>query len=370
MLFDEVTSLRQLVSLWPEGLMFLIGLGLLYLSITRNYEPLLLFPIGTGIILANVPFGGLGDEGGLLWTLKTIGLDTQIFPVLMFLGLGALTDFSPLIQRPYLALLGAAAQVGIFITLLGASAMGFTLQEAAAVAMIGGADGPTAIFVSTRLAPEDLWAPVAVSAFSYMALVPLIQPPIMRLLTTEKERMVKMEYEEEPVRPLLLYLFPLVVVIITTVLAPRATPIIGMFMFGNLLRISGRVERLAQAAQNELANVVTIFLGLAVGGMMTAERFLDLRTLLVFALGLVAFMLATAGGVLFGKIMYLVSGGRINPLLGAAGVSAVPESARVVHAVAQEANPSNYLVMHAMGPNVAGVLGSAIAGGVLLSSLS
>ena len=272
----------------------------------------------------------------------------------MFLGLGALTDFSPLIQRPYLALLGAAAQVGIFGTLFGAILLGFTLQEAAAVAMIGGADGPTAIFVSTRLAPEDLWGPIAVSAFSYMALVPMIQPPIMKLLTTAKERSVMMDYDEQPVRPILLYSFPLLVVLLTSVLAPRAIPIIGMFMFGNLLRISGRVERLAGAAQNELANVVTIFLGLSVGGTMTGERFLDVRTLSVFGLGLVAFSLATASGVLLGKVMYLVSRGRINPLLGAAGVSAVPESARVVHTVAQEANPANYLVMHAMGPNVAG----------------
>ena len=349
--------------------MVLLGLGLIYLSINRGYEPLLLLPIGTGIILANIPFAGLGDEGGLLWLLKEIGLDNQVFPVLMFLGLGALTDFSPLIQRPYLALLGAAAQVGIFGTLFGAVLLGFTLQEAAAVAMIGGADGPTAIFVSTRLAPEDLWGPIAVSAFSYMALVPMIQPPIMKLLTTAKERSVMMDYDEQPVRPILLYSFPLLVVLLTSVLAPRAIPIIGMFMFGNLLRISGRVERLAGAAQNELANVVTIFLGLSVGGTMTGERFLDVRTLSVFGLGLVAFSLATASGVLLGKVMYLVSRGRINPLLGAAGVSAVPESARVVHTVAQEANPANYLVMHAMGPNVAGVLGSAIAAGVLLSSL-
>ena len=369
MIVAELDSLQELADLWGEGVMVLLGLAMIYLAIGRRYEPLLLLPIGAGIIMVNIPFAGLGDEGGLLFQLKKIGLDTQLFPLLMFLGLGAITDFSPLIQRPYMALLGAAAQLGIFGALLGAVLLGFTLEEAGAVAIIGGADGPTAIFVSTRLAPPELWGPIAVSAYSYMALVPLIQPPIMRLLTTQKERRVRMEYQETPVPRLLLLLFPLAVVLVTTVMAPKAIPLIGMLMFGSLLRTSGVVERLANSAQNEIINIITILLGLSVGGTMAAERFLDPRTISVFVLGLGAFCVATAGGILFGKVMHIFSRGRINPLLGAAGVSAVPMAARVVHRMGLEADPDNYLVMHAMGPNAAGVLGSAVAAGVLLNFL-
>ena len=357
----------EVAALWKNGVMILIALGFIFLAIHKGFEPLLLIPIGVGIMLANVPFGGLGEGDGLLVLLKRAGLSTELFPLLMFLGLGALTDFTPLIQRPAMALLGAAAQIGIFGTLLGAIALGFTLQNAGAIGIIGGADGPTAIFVSIRLADEALLGPIAISAYSYMAMVPIIQPPIMRALTTKAERMVEMPYEPRPVPKLVKLLFPLTVLLLAILFAPGSIPLIGMFMFGNLLRESGVVERLSSTAQNELINLVTILLGLTVGGTMVADAFLDVDTLKIFGLGLVAFSLATAGGVIFGKMMYLASGRKVNPLLGAAGVSAVPMSARVVHRVALEANPNNYLVMHAMGPNVAGVLGSAIAAGVILN---
>ena len=357
----------EVAALWKNGVMILIALGFIFLAIHKGFEPLLLIPIGVGIMLANVPFGGLGEGDGLLVLLKRAGLSTELFPLLMFLGLGALTDFTPLIQRPAMALLGAAAQIGIFGTLLGAIALGFTLQNAGAIGIIGGADGPTAIFVSIRLADEALLGPIAISAYSYMAMVPIIQPPIMRALTSKAERMVEMPYEPRPVPKLVKLLFPLTVLLLAILFAPGSIPLIGMFMFGNLLRESGVVERLSSTAQNELINLVTILLGLTVGGTMVADAFLDVDTLKIFGLGLVAFSLATAGGVFFGKVMYLASGRKVNPLLGAAGVSAVPMSARVVHRVALEANPNNYLVMHAMGPNVAGVLGSAIAAGVILN---
>ncbi len=359
----------ELASFWDSGVMILIAIGFIYLAIQKGFEPLLLIPIGVGIMMANIPFSGMADEDGLLVLLKSFGLNTGLFPLLMFLGLGALTDFSALIQRPSMALLGAAAQVGIFGTLIGAIALGFSLENAGAIGIIGGADGPTAIFVSTRLADEALLGPIAISAYSYMAMVPLIQPPIMRFLTTQKERSVEMTYDPKPVPKLVRILFPLLIVILAALVAPKSIPLIGMFMFGNLLRESGVVDRLASTAQNELINLTTILLGLTVGGTMVADKFLDPDTLKIFALGLAAFTIATASGVIFGKIMYLTSGGKINPLLGAAGVSAVPMSARVVHKVALEANPNNYLIMHAMGPNVAGVLGSAIAAGVILSMI-
>jgi len=359
----------ELASLWDSGVMFLIAMGFIYLAIRKGFEPLLLIPIGVGMMLANIPFSGLAEEGGLLVLLKEFGLDTGLFPLLMFLGLGALTDFTALIQRPSMALLGAAAQVGIFGTLLGAIALGFSLENAGAIGIIGGADGPTAIFVSIRLADESLLGPIAISAYSYMAMVPLIQPPIMRFLTTKRERSVVMTYDPKPVPKLVRLLFPLVILMVAALVAPKSIPLIGMFMFGNLLRESGVVERLANTAQNELINITTILLGLTVGGTMVADKFLNPDTLKIFGLGLVAFTVATASGVLFGKIMYLASGKKINPLLGAAGVSAVPMSARVVHKVALEANPNNYLIMHAMGPNVAGVLGSAIAAGVIISMI-
>ena len=359
----------ELATFWDSGVRILIAIGFIYLAIQKGFEPLLLIPIGVGIMLANIPFSGMTDDDGLLVLLKGFGLNTGLFPLLMFLGLGALTDFTALIQRPSMALLGAAAQVGIFGTLIGAIALGFSLENAGAIGIIGGADGPTAIFVSTRLADESLLGPIAISAYSYMAMVPLIQPPIMRFLTTHKERSVEMTYEPKPVPKLVRLLFPLLIVILAALVAPKSIPLIGMFMFGNLLRESGVVDRLASTAQNELINLTTILLGLTVGGTMIADKFLDPDTLKIFGLGLVAFTIATASGVLFGKIMYLASGRKINPLLGAAGVSAVPMSARVVHKVALESNPNNYLIMHAMGPNVAGVLGSAIAAGVILSMI-
>ncbi len=354
---------------WGNVVMMLISGGLYYLAIARRYEPLLLLPIGTGILLANMPLTGLVDQDGLLGILKRVGLDNELFPLLMFLGLGALTDFTPLFQRPVTMLLGAAAQLGIFGALMMALFLGFDLKEAGAIGIIGSADGPTTIFVATQLASDKLLGPIAVAAFSYMAMVPIIQPPIMRLLTTKKERSIVMPYSDKPVSKKVKVLFPIIIMILSSLIAPKSAPLIGMLMFGNLLRESGVVDRLAHAAQNELINVVTIFLGLSVGSTMTAERFLDLETIGIFILGLIAFSVSTAAGVIFGKIMSFFSGGTINPLIGAAGVSAVPMAARVVHRVGQEENPDNYLIMHAMAPNVAGVLGSAIAAGVVLGLL-
>ena len=288
----------------------------------------------------------------------------------MFLGVGALTDFSALIQRPTTALLGAAAQVGIFGTLIAAVMLpSFSLQEAGAISIIGGADGPTAIYIANSLAGDNLLGPIAVSAYSYMALVPIIQPPIMRFLTTKKERETVMSYTDQQVPQIVRIIFPFMIILLTAMVAPKAAPLLGMLAFGNLLRESGVVERLSQAAQNEIINITTILLGITVGGTMTADSFLNLETISIFVLGLLAFTIATSSGVLFGKIMYYVTRGKINPLIGAAGVSAVPMAARVVHRVGQETNPNNFLLMHAMGPNVAGVLGSAIAAGVLLQYL-
>ena len=354
---------------WKQVVMMGVSGVMVYLAIARRYEPLLLIPISIGILLANLPGTGLLEEGGLLDLLKRAGLDNELFPLLMFLGLGALTDFTPLIQRPITVLLGAAAQLGIFGALIMALVVGFELEIAGAIGIIGSADGPTTIFVSTQLAPEYLWGPIAVAAYSYMALVPVIQPPIMRLLTTKKERIIRMPYQEAPVSRQVKVLFPILTIVLTSLIAPKAAPLIGMLMFGNLLRESGVVDRLAGAAQNELINVVTIFLGLTVGSTMTGERFIDPDTLKIFGLGLLAFGVATAAGVLFGKAMSFATRGTVNPLIGAAGVSAVPMAARVVHRVGQEEDPENYLIMHAIGPNVAGVLGSAIAAGVVLNFL-
>jgi oxaloacetate decarboxylase beta subunit len=360
----------EFASYWGNGVMFIIAGIFMYLAIAKNFEPLLLIPIGIGMMFANIPFSGVTDDDGFLITLKKFGLKTELFPLIMFLGIGALTDFSALIQRPITALLGAAAQIGIFGTLIAAAMLpGFSLQEAGAISIIGGADGPTAIYVATRLAGEELLGPIAVSAYSYMALVPIIQPPIMRFLTTKKERSTIMTYPDQPLPQIVRIIFPFMIILLTAMIAPKAAPLLGMLAFGNVLRESGVVERLSQAAQNELINITTIFLGLTVGGTMTANSFLNLQTISIFILGLIAFCIATSSGVMFGKLMYYLSKGKINPLIGAAGVSAVPMSARVVHKVGQEENPSNFLLMHAMGPNVAGVLGSAIAAGVLLKYL-
>ena len=355
------------------GQLLMIGIGclLIYLAIKKGFEPLLLLPIGFGGILANIPVAEISGPNGLLGILYQMGIETGIFPLLIFMGVGAMTDFGPLLARPSLMILGAAAQFGIFVTLFGAILMNvipgieFSLADASAIAIIGGADGPTAIFLASRLAPELLGA-IAVSAYSYMALVPLIQPPIMRLLTTETERKAEMK-QLRHVSRVERIVFPLLLLGVTILLLPSATPLVGMFCFGNLLKESGVVERLSNTAQNELINIVTIFLGLSVGGKLSADKFLSAETLGILALGIFAFSIGTAAGVLMGKVMYRVTNGEVNPLIGAAGVSAVPMAARVANKVGMEANPQNFLLMHAMGPNVAGVIGSAVAAGVLLA---
>jgi oxaloacetate decarboxylase beta subunit len=356
---------------WGEVLMMAVGGLLLFLAINKKFEPLLLLPIGFGAILSNIPVAGIAGPDGLLGMIYHVGIETGVFPLLIFMGVGALTDFSSLIARPSTLLLGAAAQFGIFMTLLGALALNwlpgfdFTLADASAIAIIGGADGPTAIFLASRLAPELLGA-IAVAAYSYMALVPIIQPPIMIALTSRAERQVVMN-QLRPVSKLEKILFPFTVLLLCILFLPSAAPLIGMLMFGNLLRESGVVERLNSAAQNEIINIVTILLGLAVGSKLSADTFLTVETLGILGLGAAAFSIGTASGVLMGKLMYRISGGKVNPLIGAAGVSAVPMAARVVNKVGQEANAHNYLLMHAMGPNVAGVIGSAVAAGVLLA---
>lgn len=351
--------------------MMIVGCGLLYLAIAKGFEPLLLLPIGFGAILANIPLAGFTDEGGLLYYIYYIGIETGVFPLLIFMGVGAMTDFGALIANPKMLLLGAAAQFGIFATLFGAILLNlipgfdFTLQDASAIAIIGGADGPTAIFLASKLAP-DLLGAIAVAAYSYMALVPIIQPPIMKALTTEDERKIKMA-ELRQVSKKEKVLFPLAVLFLSAMFLPAAAPLVGMFCLGNLMKESGVVDRLSNTAQNELINIVTIFLGLAVGSKLSADKFLTVDTLGILALGAVAFSIGTATGVIMAKVLGKFSDEPINPLLGAAGVSAVPMAARVVNKVGLEANPHNFLLMHAMGPNVAGVLGSAVAAGILLA---
>ena len=354
-----------------QVVMMSVGIGLLYLAIKKEFEPLLLLPIGFGAVLSNIPVAGIADEGGLLSYLY-MGIKSGIFPLLIFMGVGAMTDFGPMLANPKTLLLGAAAQFGIFGTLFGALALNlvpgihFTFKDAAAIAIIGGADGPTSIYVASKLAPELLGA-IAVAAYSYMALVPLIQPPIMRALTTPDERLIEMA-QLRHVGRLEKVIFPGVLLILTAMLLPSAAPLIGMFCLGNLLRESGVVERLSKTAQNEMINVVTIFLGLSVGSKLSADQFLRPETLGILALGALAFSFGTASGVMMAKLMNAFSpANKINPLIGAAGVSAVPMSARVANKVGQESNPHNFLLMHAMGPNVAGVIGSAVAAGVLLA---
>ncbi|MFP5383508.1 MAG: sodium ion-translocating decarboxylase subunit beta [Gammaproteobacteria bacterium] len=353
--------------------MIVVCLGLIYLAIRKGFEPLLLVPIAFGGLLANIPVANMAEGTGFLHLLYEIGLPTSVFPLLIFLGVGAMTDFGPMLANPRTLLLGAAAQFGIFGTLLGAVALTvwgvpgfeFTMQQAASIAIIGGADGPTSIYVTARLAPE-LLGPIAVAAYSYMALVPLIQPPIMRALTTEAERRIVMQ-QLRPVGRTEKIVFPLVLVLLVGFLLPDAAPLVGMFAFGNLMRECGVVERLADTARNALINVVTIALGLTVGAKLSADSFLQLTTLGIIVLGLVAFSLGTAAGVIMAKIMNLFSTQKINPLIGSAGVSAVPMAARVSNKVGLEANPQNFLLMHAMGPNVAGVIGSGVAAGILLT---
>ncbi len=351
--------------------MIVVGGGLIYLAIARGFEPLLLIPIGFGGILANIPVADIAGPEGLLGILYSAGIESGLFPLLIFMGVGAMTDFGPLLARPSLMILGAAAQFGIFFTLFGAIVMNlvpgieFSLADAAAIAINGGADGPTAINVGSRLAP-DLLGAIAVAAYSYMALVPIIQPPIMKLLTTAKERETKMT-QLRRVGKLEKILFPLLLLLVTLLLLPSATPLVGMLCFGNLLKECGVVERLSNTAANELINIVTIFLGLSIGSKLAADKFLSAETLGILLLGMVAFSIGTAAGVIMGKIMYRVTGGAVNPLIGSAGVSAVPMAARVSNKIGLQANPQNFLLMHAMGPNVAGVIGSAVAAGVLLA---
>lgn len=372
--------MENLISLWestglynfsgPQVFMMLVGFLLLFLAIKKGFEPLLLLPIGFGAILSNIPIAGIAEPGGILHYLY-FGIKSGIFPLLIFMGVGAMTDFGPMLANPKTLFLGAAAQFGIFATLLGALAlnaipgMEFSLKDAAAIAIIGGADGPTAIYVASKLAPELLGA-IAVAAYSYMALVPLIQPPIMRALTTEKERQIEMQ-QLRIVSQTEKIVFPLMLLTLCALLIPSAAPLVGMFCLGNLMNTCGVVERLSKTAQNELINIVTIFLGLAVGSKLSAEAFLKTETLGILALGAIAFCIGTACGVLMAKLMNRFSESPINPLIGAAGVSAVPMAARVANKVGLESNPHNFLLMHAMGPNVAGVIGSAVAAGILLS---
>ena len=363
-------------------LMYAVGLLLVYLGIKKRWEPLLLIPIGVGIILTNTPFIGLMkhaaddvpltaevliNQTGLLYLIYLFGIKTGLFPLLIFMGVGALTDFGPLIANPKTLFLGAAAQFGIFATFLGAIFLGFPLKEAASIGIIGGADGPTAIFLTAKLAPH-LLGPIAIAAYSYMALVPIIQPPLMKLIVPKRERKITMK-RLRPVSSKEKILFPILVTLSTILLIPSAVPLIGMLMFGNLLKECGVVERLANTAKNELINIVTIFLGLTVGATMTFEAFLNIKTITIIVLGLVAFAVGTCSGLFFGRIMCWLSGGKVNPLIGSAGVSAVPMAARVSQQVGLEEDPFNNLLMHAMGPNVAGVIGSAVAAGVLLSIL-
>ncbi|MDI9466469.1 MAG: sodium ion-translocating decarboxylase subunit beta [Bacillota bacterium] len=357
---------------WQQVVMIGVAGILIYLAIVKKYEPLLLLPIAFGVLLANLPMANLmappsvesSEPGGLLYYLYQ-GVKLGIYPSLIFLGIGAMTDFGPLIARPSSLFLGAAAQLGIYIAFIIAILLGFDAMEAGAIGIIGGADGPTAIFVASKLAPELLPA-IAIAAYSYMALIPMIQPPIMRFLTTEKERKVEMTQLRE-VSKLERIVFPIIVTIVVCLLLPSVAPLIGMLMLGNLFRESGVVERLSETAQNALINIVTIFLATTVGATAVAETFLSPATLKIIALGLLAFIFSTIGGVLLGKLMYVLSGGKVNPLIGSAGVSAVPMAARVSQIEGQKANPNNFLLMHAMGPNVAGVIGSAVAAGFFLT---
>jgi len=349
-------------------IMWIVGLVLLYLAISKQYEPLLLLPIGFGILMANLPGAHLMTEGeGLLWRFYHYGIEWEIIPPLIFLGLGALTDFGPLLSQPRLIFLGAGAQVGVYLTFFSAVAMGFSLQEAATIGIIGGADGPTTIFLAAKLAPELLGA-VAVAAYSYMAMVPIIQPPIMRLLTTSSERKIKMQKGRKVTAREKLF-FPVVAAMVIILLVPASAPLIAMFMLGNLFRESKVVERLSDTAQNALMNIVTIFLGVSVGATMDAESFLRKEVIYIFLLGLAAFMISTASGILLAKLMNLFTDNKINPLVGAAGVSAVPMAARVVQKEGQKADKKNYLLMFAMGPNIAGVIGTVIAAGIFLALL-
>lgn len=348
-----------------DAVMFLIAAALIYLAVVRGYEPMLLLPIGFGAILANIP---LAAEEGLkpLVILKAAGIGTELFPLLIFVGVGAMIDFTPLLKNPKMLLFGGAAQFGIFFTLTFAVLLGFDIKEAASIGIIGAADGPTSIFVANKFAPH-LVAPISVAAYTYMALVPIIQPPVIRLLTTKEERKIRMDYFEQPVSRSVKILFPIIVTFIAGILAPASASLVGFLMFGNLLRESGVTDRLSKSAQNELANIVTILLGITIGSTMTAESFLNWGTLKIIGMGLIAFIFDTAGGIMFAKIMNLFSKNKINPMVGAAGISAFPMSARVIQREAQLADPTNFVLMHAVSANVGGQIASIVAGGLILA---
>ena len=348
---------------WQNIAMILVSFVLFYLAIVKKFEPLLLLPISFGMFLVNLPLAGLMDEGGVIH-IMSYGVKSNLFPCLVFMGVGAMTDFSPLIANPISLLLGAAAQLGIYVAFIFATQIGFTPAEAAAIGIIGGADGPTSIYIANNLAPH-LLAPIAVAAYSYMALIPLIQPPIMRALTTQKERAVKMG-QLRKVSKTEKIVFPIAVVLFCSLLLPSVAPLLGLLMLGNLFRESGVVQRLSDTAQNALINIITIMLGLSVGAKADGATFLDISTIKIILMGLAAFCFSTVGGVLLGKLLYVITGGKINPLIGSAGVSAVPMAARVSQTVGAKENPTNFLLMHAMGPNVAGVIGSAVAAGFFM----
>lgn len=384
-LFLQVMTEAPRLLTWQDGVMILIGLGLIYLAIAKDYEPMLLLPIGFGAIITNLPLTGVfeqaGESVGFLRVLFNAGIETELFPLLLFIGVGAMTDLGPLLENPKMALLGAAGHIGVFVTLLvtiilgtNIPALGFKpdnelLKAAGAIAAIGTMDGPTSIIVAKQLAPK-LLAPIAVAAYSYMSLVPIIQPPVMKFLTTDAERKVRMPYSERKVSKTVRVMFPIVVTIIVSLVAPGASPLIATIMLGNLLRESGVVERLTHASENEIANVTTLFLGLTIGASMLSQNFITWQTLGVMVLGLCAFIFDMAGGVLFGKFLYAITGGNFNPLIGSAGISAFPMAARVVQRVGQEYDFDNFLLMHAMGANVAGQLGSVMIGGIILAFLA
>ena len=354
---------------WGNAVMITAALILIYLAIYKEIEPVLLLPIGFGCLLANIPLAGMTAGEGVIAVLYNAGIATELFPLLIFIGVGAMIDFSPLLAQPRMALLGAAGQFGIFGTLILAVALGFPLNQAASIGVIGAIDGPTSIFVAARLAPE-LLAPIAVAAYSYMSLIPIIQPPLMKLLTTKRERMIRMEYTPKPISKKTLAFFPIVLTLVVGLLVPEATPLIAMLMLGNLLKVSGVVDRLSKSAQNEIINIATLFLGLTIGATMSAESFLNLATIQILGLGLIAFVLDTVAGLLFGKLMAILSGYKINPLIGASGISAFPMAGRLAAKVANDEDSDNFILMHAMGANTAGQLGSVIAGGILLAIVS
>ncbi len=345
--------------------MFIIAGVLIYLAIAKQYEPMLLLPIGFGAIMANIPFSSAVGEGGILSILYDAGIKTELFPVLIFVAVGAMIDFTPLLQNPFMLFFGAAAQAGIFITLMFALILGFDLKEAASIGIIGAADGPTSIFVASKFAP-DLLGPISVAAYSYMSLVPIIQPPVIRLLTSRRERLIRMPYKQVAIPKTVLILFPIMITVISGIVAPISVPLVGMLMFGNLIRVCGVLERLSNTAQNELANIVTILLGVTIGSTMVADKFLKPETLMIMGMGLFAFIFDTAGGVLFAKFLNLFLKNKVNPMVGAAGISAFPMSARVIQKMAQKEDPTNFVLMQAISANVAGQLGSIIAGGILL----